>query len=229
MNFEYHGIDVTIGVMVTAILLVALAMVYLYTKENRAIFWIIGTLIKPRKAELKKDTTNTDWLLFILMLVGVVTLSMKLVSLTVVMSNSMVPEFQRGDMILEQSIDKTPQLGDIITFNTENRYAESHRVVGITSQGYIKTKGDNSPIADDYQTTQKDVIGKAIIINNQPVVIKGVGALFITDYSAQGVTFTWGDKFTFMQQVSATIKAWGFIFSSVAIIAYITLVLRRGR
>lgn len=226
MAIYIGGTDVTEGIVVTTILLIALAISYLFERKNSLLMRLVAMQLKPRRAELKKDTTKQDWLLFIIMIVLIITLGIKLVTLIVVVSDSMKPEFQRGDMILTQSINKTPQVGDIITFNVQDEHiAISHRVVGITRKGLIETRGDNNGYIDDYQTTQKDVIAKAIIFNNHPIVIKGFGSLFITDYKGEGVIFKWGDRFTFMQQLSATIKAWGFVITAIAIITYLVMML----
>ena len=60
-----------------------------------------------------------------------------------------------------------------------------------------------------------------VIIDDKPIVIKGVGALFITDYSRTGVIYKWGDRFTFLQQLSVTIKAWGYVITIIALLLFI--------
>ncbi len=221
MELTYNGIDVSEGLIVSGTVLIMLAVYYLYKKENGLIIWVIERQYKPHRAGLKKDTRRQDWLLLMFLLAAVVIMGLKLVSPMVIISDSMKPEFQRGDMIITQSVFLTPQPGDIITFNVKNQNIEvSHRVINING-GAIKTKGDNNPSADLYDTTQKNIIAKAIQINNHPLVIRGLGALFITDYSKQGVIYKFGDRFTFMQQLSATIRAWGYIITIIAILAYI--------
>jgi len=106
-------------------------------------------------------------------------------------------------------------------------YAISHRVISINN-GVIITKGDNNPRKDDYNTRQENIIAKAIQFNNHPLVIKDLGALFIVDYSQQGVIFKFGDRFTFMQQLSATIKAWGLVITIFALLGYI-IMMQRGK
>ncbi len=224
MAIYLSGTDVTEGIVITTILLVVLAISYLFSRKNCLLMRFAAMQLKPRRAELKKDTTKQDWLLFIVMMTLIIMLGIKLVTLTVVVSDSMKPEFQRGDIILTQSINKTAHVGDIITFHVQDENtAISHRVVSVTKKGLIETRGDNNGYIDDYQTTQKDVIAKAIIFNNHPIVIKGFGSLFITDYKGEGVIFKWGDRFAFMQQLSATIKAWGFVITAVAIITYLIM------
>lgn len=221
------GIDVTEGIIVTAFLLVILSIFYLYKKENKIIMWLLVSQYKPHPTELKKDTSTQDWLLLIAMLALVIIMGIKLVTLMVVVSDSMKPEFERGDIIVTQSFNLTSSPGDIITFRADNEAnAVSHRVVSVSSKGRITTRGDNNGYTDKYNTMQKDVIAKAIMYDDHPIVIKKFGALFITDYKGEGIIFKWGDRFTFMQQLSATIKAWGYVITVIAIIAYI-LMMRR--
>jgi signal peptidase len=229
MDLTYNGIDVSEGLIVSGIVLILLAVFYLFKKENRIIIGMIASQYKPRRAELKKDHTLSDRVLFIAILAIVIILGLKWVSLMVVVSNSMLPEFQRGDMIVVQSIFLTPEPGDIVTFNLKNKnYDVSHRVIN-NLNGEIITKGDNNPRNDDYDTKQENIKAKAILINNHPIVIKTLGALFITDYSKQGVIYKYGDQFTFLQQLSATIKTWGIVITIFALLGYIMMMQRDKR
>ncbi len=229
LDLTYKGTDISEGLIVSGFVLILLAIFYLYKKENRIIIGLIASQYKPRRAELKRDTTARDWLLFIVVLALIIILAMKMVSPVVVVSDSMKPEFQRGDMIITQSVFLTPEVGDIITFDVKNSNNDvSHRVIKISNSAII-TKGDNNPRNDDYGTTQKDVKAKAIQINNHPLVIKNVGALFITDYSKQGVIYKFGDQFTFMQKLSATIKAWGIVLTIFALLGYMIMMQKDKR
>lgn len=229
MEIYVKGINIVEGLIVSVLFLIILVIFYLFKKKNDIIMRIISSQYKHPHSELKKDTRSQDWLLLIVLLFSVVVLGLKLVTLMVIISNSMVPEFERGDMILTQSFSLVPEKGDIITFQVTGELTTmSHRVVSITDKGVIKTMGDNNGYVDRFKTQQKDVIAKAIIFNGHPIVVKGFGALFITDYKAQGVVFKFGDRFTFMQQLSATIKAWGFVITIIAIFAYV-LTMRGGR
>lgn len=221
--FGEIDVDIAYGLLVSIITLVILLIFYLYKKENRYVFMVLNWFNKPPKIKVKKNTRTQDWFIFVLMLTIVVFLNFKLIMFMVVISDSMVPEFKRGDMIMTQTIFAQPEVGDIITFNAkDNTVAISHRVIDIKGDVII-TQGDNIGIPDNYRTTQKDVIAKAIQFNGHPLVVKDLGALFITDYSKEGVIYKWGDRFTFLQQLSATIKAWGFMITILAIISYLML------
>jgi signal peptidase len=221
--------DVTEGLIVTAIALLLLGILFLFSRRNKILLGFIESQYKPRRADLKIDTTGRDWLLFIVLLVIVIILGLKMVTPMVVVSDSMKPEFQRGDMIMVQSVFLTPEPGDIVTFNLKSKnYDISHRVISISKEAII-TKGDNNPRNDDYGTKQENIKAKAILINNQPIVIKNLGALFITDYSKQGVIYKYGDQFTFLQQLSATIKAWGIVITIFALFGYIIMMQKDNR
>jgi signal peptidase len=212
------------GIAVSIAGLFLLLIYSLYLKRHWTIMYVLEYFYKSSPAELKKDTRTQDWLLLILMLAFIIVMGVKLVTFMVVVSDSMTPEFKRGDMILTQSFSLKPEVGDIITFNVTNRRVSvSHRVVEITEAGRIITKGDNNPFKDDFRTEQDNIIAKVIQINGHPIVIKNIGALFITDYSKQGVIYKFGDRFTFLQQLSATVRAWGFIITAIALLSYLLL------
>ena len=84
-----------------------------------------------------------------------------------VQSDSMVPTFKKGDLIIDKSVDpKTLQVGDVVTFWTiinGQRVLNTHRIVNITDQGnflYFDTKGDNNTIGDASGVHQNDIVGK---------------------------------------------------------------------
>jgi signal peptidase len=213
-------INYTEPVVVSLLFLFIFLLFYLYKHENKYIINILSWQYKTEQAKLEKDTRLQDWLILILLVFLIVIMGVKLLTFTVIISDSMKPEFQRGDMVLMQTIFKEPQVGDIITFSAEDtQYGITHRVVSV--DGSITTRGDNNPYKDNYETTQDKVLLKAIIVNNHPIVIKGLGSLFITDYSKQGTIYKYGDQFTFLQQLSATIRAWGYVITIIALLAYI--------
>jgi len=184
---------------------------------------LLASQYKYSPAELEKDTRIQDWFLLITLLVLILVMGLKLVTMMVIVSDSMRPNFERGDIIITQSLSLSSlKEGDIVTFNVLNKqYGVTHRIEKIEESGRILTKGDANPWTDEYYTTQKDVLYKAIIIDDKPIVIKGVGALFITDYSRTGVIYKWGDRFTFLQQLSVTIKAWGYVITIIALLLFI--------
>ena len=87
----------------------------------------------------------------------------------VVLSDSMAPTFNSGDLIIIKACDPSKLVeGDIITFHTiiENAYAlNTHRINSIDdSNGYrtYTTKGDNNAIADTRMISDGDIVGKYV-------------------------------------------------------------------
>lgn len=80
-----------------------------------------------------------------------------------VMSNSMYPLFQRGDVIVYEKVKPTDlEVGDVLVFRNDNKVV-LHRINKITWKNeeiYIITKGDNLDTIDVQITTSKDIIGK---------------------------------------------------------------------
>lgn len=82
-----------------------------------------------------------------------------------VVSNSMVPVFSRGSVVVTQKISNPMdiQIGDILEYRSEDRTI-THRVIAIDStpdgsgQRLFITKGDNSP-SQDRPVTMKQVVG----------------------------------------------------------------------
>ena len=80
-----------------------------------------------------------------------------------VFSESMVPTYQKGDMIIVYG-DKEVEVGDIIVFDTPYKnYPIIHRILEIKESGEILTKGDNNPAADPWEITTDSIHGKAAL------------------------------------------------------------------
>lgn len=86
-----------------------------------------------------------------------------------VVSDSMAPTFQAGDLIIIRSCDPASlKEGDIVTFHTiiNNEFAlNTHRIAEIQGQANARsyvTKGDNNDIADIHMITDGDIVGKYV-------------------------------------------------------------------
>ena len=83
-----------------------------------------------------------------------------------VLSNSMVPEFARGDAVIIEKITKEDlkklKKGNIIYFS-KDRNLIIHRIVSIKKLDdgtvEVKTKGDNNNASDNWIVTDKEIIG----------------------------------------------------------------------
>jgi signal peptidase I len=212
-------IDYTVPIFVSGTFTMLLLVFYLYKSENNAIMRFLSSrFIKTRheRAEIKKDTRSHDAMLLTVLVILILAFGLKTLSFAVVVSDSMKPEFQRGDLVLTQSLFKDPHVGDIITFKARDvQYAVTHRVVNVKDD-IVTTKGDNNPLADDYGTTKGDVLGKAIVIDSHPVAIPSVGSYFILDFSREGKLYKFGDQYAVLQQMFLTIRTWGYVITIIA-------------
>lgn len=80
-----------------------------------------------------------------------------------VLSGSMKPVFNPGDVIIDEDTDiENLKAGDIITFKFNNSLT-THRITGIINkdgQIYFRTKGDNNNIEDADSVNGNDVISR---------------------------------------------------------------------
>ena len=87
-----------------------------------------------------------------------------------VVSDSMAPTFNAGDLIIIRKCDPATLVeGDIVTFHTiiNNEFAlNTHRIDEIQDQGGVRsyvTKGDNNAIADVHMISDGDIVGKYVV------------------------------------------------------------------
>lgn len=118
--------------------------------------------------------------------------------LTVIRSNSMYPVWERGDMVVVNSLsdNKDAELGDIIIFNTDegslaNKGWIAHRIIGGNSEEGFITQGDANAYTDqDGEGTGPiqpvSIAGKALTILGKPIVIPLVGhlSLYVEKFQA---------------------------------------------
>lgn len=217
-------VDYITPVLITGIFILLLFVFYLYKTQNKIIMYFLSSwFMKTRykRAELQKDTRRQDTVLLFVLLILIFSFSLKFITFQAVVSDSMRPVFIRGDLILSQAFFKEPEVGDIVTFKARGVVNPiTHRVVGI-QDNIVRTKGDNNPLEDPYRTTKDDIVAKAVVIENQPVVIKGMGSYFILDFSEKGGASKYGDKFTFLQQMFEVIRTWGYVITIIALAALI--------
>ena len=138
----------------------------------------------------------------------------------VVLSNSMLPTAEKGDMILMQNYNVTPEVGDIVMFYHEKIGKDeiiTHRVYS-TSEGEIRTKGDATPI-DPWPTPNKNIISKAVIVGEQPVVVRDIGYYFLDE----SPTTTYSGEFGFIQTTLLKAKEIGLLIFAVCIVLFILL------
>ncbi|WP_096156684.1 signal peptidase I [Bacillus sp. FJAT-45066] len=78
-----------------------------------------------------------------------------------ILSNSMQPEFNAGDVILIKP-NLEPKINDVVTFKHPDGILVTHRIIDSSMENgqvvYI-TKGDNNNVQDDGRVTQESIIG----------------------------------------------------------------------
>ena len=85
-----------------------------------------------------------------------------------VVSNSMYPTFERGDLIFVRGVDSPDEIkqGDIIVFQLKgDPETKVHRVVEIENnngQVQFRTKGDHNPSVDPWDVSFEEVKGKVL-------------------------------------------------------------------
>lgn len=84
----------------------------------------------------------------------------------IVLSDSMHPYIQMGDLILDKSVDPAElEVGDVITFfdpASQSHSVVTHRIVEIVSEGgvnYFRTQGDFNNVADQDLVPFDNVVG----------------------------------------------------------------------
>lgn len=139
------------------VIIVALYVNYVDMKSSRTI----------TRRQLKKESV-VSYIPYVVVLVVVVCFVGGLFKYQpiAVLSNSMVPEFARGDAVIIEKIDKEDlkklKKGNIIYFSKDSNLI-IHRIVSVkhteNNQLEIKTKGDNNNTNDNWVVTEKEIIG----------------------------------------------------------------------
>lgn len=215
-------------ILVSTFFILLLSAFYLYRSENHILMRFLSYLYvkdRYRRVELQQDTRKQDAVLFIVLIILVLMLGVRIIYFQAVLSDSMKPVFEKGDIILSQTVSIDPKIGDIVTFKPKDaRNVVTHRVVDIKGDTVL-TKGDNNPFNDDYKVTKKDIVAKVVTIKNQSIVIKDVGSYFILDFSKEGAVTKYGGKFDFLQQMFSVIRTWGYVITAIALIALIMMMM----
>ena len=149
------------------------------------------------------------------------------VYLVAVTSNSMKPTFERGDLVLMQSINKEPHVGDIVLF-TQKRYLVpiTHRVTFISEDG-VRTKGDAAN-PDPFVVPVENIESKAIQVAGKPIVIRDIGEYFILETERQHYG-KYGQEYSFIKNVFKTIRLYGYALCILAVLGFIYLTFKESK
>jgi len=166
-------------------------------------------------------------MIFVIFSLLMLIIASKSIFFTAVVSGSMVPTFEKNDLVLMQNFDHSYKVGDIIMFvEPFTNKPVTHRIARIDDNGVIKTAGDFTKIMDAWDITIKDIRGKALMVNEKPIVIKRYGRFFIVDAKEQELALFGQDYrsyFLFFQ----VIKIYGYVIVVICVIFYIALTFRQ--
>jgi len=154
-------------------------------------------------------------------------LYIKLLFFTIVISDSMNPSIEKGDLVLMQKIYVKPEMGDIINFKVPDvTLPVTHRISSISGKE-MRTRGDSNPNDDTWRITNANILGKIVTLSGKPVIIKDLGKYFLIDASQNGRTY--GPEFNAMSTLIKGIKFTGFVIFSLCVFLYLIFSVRDSR
>lgn len=154
-------------------------------------------------------------------------INFKLVFFTVVISDSMNPTFQKGDLVLMQKINVKPEIGDIITFKVPDvELPITHRISSI-SGNEVRMKGDANPNEDSWRISKNEILGEIVVISGKQVIVRNLGEYFLVDASQKGRTY--GPEFNAVSTLIKSVKFSGFVIFVICIILYLAFSVRDSR
>ena len=77
-----------------------------------------------------------------------------------VQSGSMSPALHTGDVVVVKPVSQYHQ-NDIITFNSNQNFTITHRIIQVNNQSYT-TKGDANSVSDQEVVNSSQILGKVI-------------------------------------------------------------------
>lgn len=178
---------------------ISLLLLFLFINSKSMAYGLLGKVLmrdtKRKRSRVylerlrvykQKDPGGSNIVFQILPWLGVIAifliLSNQYIYLGTILSSSMQPMFKKGDLVLMQSVDKEPKLGDIIMFSIKgNKEPITHRIIRMTPSGGIITKGDNNSMDDSWTLSKYNIVGKAVTIGKEPVALKGLGSLIVPE------------------------------------------------
>lgn len=202
---------------------------------QRSFFWLrsqneknqINSTISKYREKSKRVYLGNALTALAVVAVVMLIIYFKFIFFTVVISDSMNPTLEKGDLVLMQKIIVEPKVGDIITFKVpEIELPITHRIASI-SGNEIRVKGDANPNEDSWRITDKNIIGKIVFISEKPAIIRGVGKYFLLDASQVGKTY--GLEFNAISNLIKGIKFSGVVIFWICIILYVSFSIRDSR
>jgi len=165
-------------------------------------------------------------IIFVTFLVILFILASKMMFFTAVVSDSMRTTFEKNDLVLIENFDHSYKIGDIIMFiEPFTLRPTTHRIIRI-EKGVVRTAGDFTGVMDGWKINEKDILGKVVLIQGKPILIKRYGRFFIVDKKTQNLEFFGSDYrayFMFFQ----VIKIYGYVIVVLCVVFYIALTFRK--
>ena len=183
------------------------------------------------RAHAKKFRLRTVLLPIALTIFVAYLLSAQLFFFAIVTSGSMEPTFKKGDLVFMQDVLVKPKTGDIIIFTDPQGITVGNRPVTVTHRitdiagDIIRTKGDNNPAPDSWRINKKTILGKALILNDKPVVLKDVGKYFLLDFR----TTEYNEEFLAIAKTIQNMRAMGIMIFFVCLVLYLFLSIKEAR
>ena len=219
--------------MIELLIAGAISAIYLAYSHRDELGWRMRLLLTRKKVHEFLDRSGRSRNAAILMAVAEIAVFLVIVYLGVTMkiffaavvSNSMYPTFERGDVVLVQSIFKDPKEGDIVMFVKKDvGYSVTHRVLKVVGDK-VYTGGDASG-PDGEPIKNEDIIGKVVLIFGKPVVIKGVGNYFILDAKELRDIGPYGQEYLFYKKLLDAFRQYALSIIIIGISAYIYSLIR---
>ena len=221
-----------LSIIFSGLILIILLLAYTHINKKSSIL-IRGINIFQKSKESNTANIHTSYYMryfkkvngkrIIVLLIGTLIFAYILYNslfFAVVLSNSMMPVFERGDMVLMQTYNITPEVGDIMMFNVQKLGKDdivTHRIYSISKNG-IRTKGDATAL-DNWVIHERDIMSKVVIVGGKPIVVKGVGYYFLDETP----TTTYSGEFGFIQTILMKAKEIGLLIFVVCIVMFILL------
>ena len=205
-------------------------VVYNYREEFRQNFRLsklksrVRELIKAREVSVERKiaVAAVELTIFFVMLYFAFTMK---IFWAAVVSNSMYPTFERGDLVLVQNIFVDPKEGDIVMFIREDtNLPVTHRVLKVKGD-LIYTGGDASG-PDSTPVHRSKILGEVVAIFGKPVVVKGVGNYFILEAKELRDITPYGQEYLFYKNLVDLFKKYALAVIVIAISAYLYLTFR---
>ena len=185
----------------------------------------VKEIVTPEKKETSPVPTAITVAIFIILLS--LALSHK-IFWVVVVSNSMSPTFERGDMVLMQSISVHPEKGDIILFYSgDYNLPVTHRVLDV--RGNLVYTGGDASGPDSKPSPIRSIVAKAITVGGRPIVIKNAGYYFILDATKLRDVGPYGQEYLFYKNLVNAFRSYALAIVIICIVAYLYLELRDRR